>query len=75
MIEFKGVHHPKSAILGALFFYHRYAVSYCALEKTRSERGPAVDRATLNRRIVSFKPAIAARAKARKWADCHTAFS
>ncbi len=27
MIEFKGVHYPKSVILHAVFFYLRYAVS------------------------------------------------
>ena len=28
VIEFKGVHYPKSVILHAVFFYLRYAVSY-----------------------------------------------
>ncbi len=41
MIEFKGVHYPKSVILRAVFFYLRYAVCYRDLEeivadKTRS---------------------------------------
>lgn len=33
MIDFKGVHCPKSAILHAVFFYVRYAVSYRDLEE------------------------------------------
>nr|WP_255613899.1 hypothetical protein [Pseudogemmobacter faecipullorum] len=33
VIEFKGVHYPKSVILYAVFFYVRYAVSYRDLEE------------------------------------------
>ncbi len=39
MIEFKGVHYPKSVILQAVFFYLRYAVSYRDLEEILAERG------------------------------------
>ena len=39
MIEFKGVHYPKSVILHAVFFYLRYAVSYRDLEEILVERG------------------------------------
>lgn len=66
MIEFKGVHYPKSVILHAVFFYLRYAVSYRDLEGILAERGVKVDHATLNRWVVKFAPLIAARAQAKK---------
>jgi putative transposase len=66
VIEFKGVHYPKSVILHAVFFYLRYAVSYRDLEEIMAERGVKVDHATLNRWVVKFAPLIAARAQARK---------
>lgn len=66
MIEFKGVHYPKSVILHAVFFYLRYAVSYRDLEEILAERGLAVNHATLNRWVVKFAPQIAAQAQARK---------
>ncbi|MBA84575.1 MAG: IS6 family transposase [Thalassobius sp.] len=66
MIEFKGMHYPKSVILHAVFFYLRYAVSYRDLEEIIAERGVKVDHATLNRWVVKFAPLIAARAQARK---------
>ena len=62
MIEFKGVHYPKSVILYAVFFYVRYAVSYRDLEEILGERGVTVDHAPLNRWVVKFAPLIAARA-------------
>jgi len=66
VIEFKGVHYPKSVILHAVFFYVRYAVSYRDLEEILTERGVTVDHATLNRWVVKFAPLIAAQAHARK---------
>ena len=66
VIDFKGVHYPKSVILHAVFFYLRYAVSYRDLEEILAERGVVVDHATLNRWVVKFAPLIAARAQARK---------
>ncbi|MDB6179738.1 IS6 family transposase [Paracoccus sp. Z330] len=66
MIEFKGVHYPKSVILHAVFFYLRYAVSYRDLEEIMAERGVKVDHATLNRWVVKFAPLIAVQAQARK---------
>ncbi|MQQ09596.1 IS6 family transposase [Epibacterium sp. SM1979] len=66
MIDFKGVHYPKSVILPAVFFYVRYGVSYRDLEEILAERGVSVDRATLNRWVVKFAPLIADRARARK---------
>lgn len=66
MIEFKGVHYPKSVILHAVFFYVRYAVSYRDLEEILAERGVTVDHATLNRWVVKFAPQIAAQAQAKK---------
>ncbi len=75
MIDFKGVHYPKSVILHAVFFYVRYAVTYRDLEEILAERGVAVDHATLNRWVVKFAPLIADRAQARKrrtarWGGC-----
>jgi len=66
VIDFKGVHYPKSVILHAVFFYVRYAVSYRDLEEILAERGIGVDHATLNRWVVKFAPLIADRAQARK---------
>ncbi len=66
MIEFKGVQFPKSAILFAVFFYVRYAVSFRDLEEIMAERGVLVDHATLNRWVVKYAPLIAAQAQARK---------
>ncbi|AWD23618.1 IS6 family transposase [Fuscovulum blasticum] len=66
MIDFKGVHYPKSVILHAVFFYLRYAVSYRDIEEILAERGVKVDHATLNRWVVKFSPLIAARAQAGK---------
>lgn len=66
MIDFKGVHYPKSVILHAVFFYLRYAVSYRDLEEILAERGVTVDHATLNRWVVKFAPLIADRAQTRK---------
>ena len=66
MIDFKGVHYPKSVILHAVFFYVRYAVSYRDLEEILAERGVSVDHATLNRWVVKFAPLLAVRAQARK---------
>lgn len=33
MIDFKGVHYPKTVTLHAVFFYVRYAISYRDLEE------------------------------------------
>lgn len=66
MIDFKGVHYPKSVILHAVFFYLRYAVSYRDPEEILVERGVTVDHDTLNRWAVKFAPLIAARAQSRK---------
>ena len=66
MIDFKGVHYPRSVILYAVLFYVRYAVSYRDLEEILAERGITVDHATLNRWVVKFAPLIADRAQARK---------
>ena len=66
MIEFKGVHYPKSIILHAVFFCLCYAVSYRDLEEIMAERGLIVDHATLNRWVVKFALLIAAEAQARK---------
>lgn len=66
VIEFKGVHYPRSVILHAVLFHLRYAVSYRDLEDILAERGVTVNHATLNRWVVKFSPMIAVRAQARK---------
>lgn len=66
VIDFKGVHYPKSVILFAVFFYVRYAVSYRDLEEIMAERGVTVDHAILNRWVVKFSPLIAVNAQGRK---------
>lgn len=66
VVDFEGVHDPKSVILHAVFFYVRYAVSYRDLKQILAKRGVRVDHATLNRWVVNFAPQIAARAQARK---------
>jgi len=66
MVDFKGVHYPKTVIVHAVFFYLRYAVAYRDLEEIMAERGVEVDHATLNRWVVKFAPLIAARAQTRK---------
>lgn len=72
MIDFKGMHYPKTVILQAVFFYVRYAVSYRHLEEILAERGVAVDDATLNRWVVKYSPLIAATAQARKRATARS---
>lgn len=66
MIDFKGNHYPKDAVLYAVFFYVRYAVSYRDLEEILAERGLTVDHTTLNRWVVKYAPLIAAEAQKRK---------
>ena len=61
MIDFKGSQYPKDVILYAVFFYVRYAVSYRDLEEIMEERGVEVDHATLNRWVVKYCDAKAAR--------------
>jgi len=70
LISFKGNHFPKDVVLFAVFFYVRYPVSYRDLEEILQERGVDVDHATLNRWVVRYSPAIAAKAKARKRPVC-----
>ncbi|NRA85931.1 MAG: IS6 family transposase [Rhizobiales bacterium] len=66
MISFSGNHFPKQAILYAVFFYVRYAVSYRDLEEIMAERGVTVDHATLNRWVVKYSPLISSQAQRRK---------
>ncbi|MFC7067924.1 IS6 family transposase [Brucella rhizosphaerae] len=66
MVDFKGVHFPKSVILYAVFFYVRYSVSYRDLQEIMAERGVEIDHATLNRWVVKYPPQIAAQALRRK---------
>ncbi|NRA87155.1 MAG: IS6 family transposase [Rhizobiales bacterium] len=66
MISFSGSHFPKDAILYAVFFYVRYAVSYRDLEEIMAERGVTVDHATLNRWVIKYSPLISGQAQRRK---------
>jgi putative transposase len=70
LISFKGGYVPKDAVLFAVFFCVRYPVSYRDLEEIMQERGVDVDHTTLNRWVVRYSPAIAAKAKARKRPVC-----
>ncbi len=65
-MSFKGARYPKSAILYAVYFYVRYAVSHRDLEEIMAERGVDVDHATLNRWVVKFSTALAAKAQKQK---------
>lgn len=60
--DFKGTHYPQSAMLHAVFFCVRHAVSYRDLEEILAERSVVLDHATLNRWMVKFAPLIAGRA-------------
>ena len=66
VIDFKGVHFPKSVILYAVFFYVRYCVSYRDLQEIMAERGVEFDHATLNRWVIRYAPQIADQAQKRK---------
>jgi putative transposase len=66
IVDFKGVHFPKEAILYVVFFYLRYPGFYRDLEEIMEERGVDVDHGTLNRWVVKFAPLMAAQAQSRK---------
>ncbi|WP_347988508.1 IS6 family transposase [Methylomonas sp. AM2-LC] len=66
MINFRGAHYPKDAILYAVYFYVRYGVSYRDLEEILEERGVHVDHSTLNRWVIRYSPMIAEAAKKSK---------
>ncbi|WP_298937413.1 IS6 family transposase [uncultured Ruegeria sp.] len=66
MIDFKGVHYPRSVILFAVYFYVRYGVSYRDLEEIMAERGVTVDHATLNRWVLKYSPQVAQMEQKRK---------
>ena len=59
MINFRGAHYPKDAILYAVYFYVRYGISYRDLEEILEERGVHVDHSTLNRWVIRYSPMIA----------------
>lgn len=65
-VELNGAHFPKSVIMHAVFFYVRYPVSYRDLQEILTERGVAVDHATLNRWVTRYAPQIAGQAQLRK---------
>ncbi|QFT29456.1 hypothetical protein FIV00_03080 [Labrenzia sp. THAF82] len=70
MIRFNGSQFPKVVVVFAVFFYVRYGVSYRDLEEIMEERGVDLDHTTLNRWVIRYSPAIAAKVKARKRPVC-----
>jgi len=66
MVDFKGVHFPKEAILYAVFFYLRRPGSYRDLEEIMEERGAEVNHTILNRWLVKLAPLVSAQAQSRK---------
>jgi len=68
-IDFQGSYYPKDAILYAVFFYVRYAVSYHNLEEVMAERGLQADHTMLNRGAMKYSPSIAKAAQFRKITD------
>ena len=66
MLGFEETHFPKDVILYTGFFSVRYGVSYPVLAVTMEERGVNVAHATLNRWVIRYAPAIAAKAQSQK---------
>ena len=66
VIRFTGSNYPRHAIVHAVYFHVRSAVSYRDLGEILAERGVHVDHASLNRSVVKYAPLIAAEAQKRK---------
>lgn len=66
MISLKGCQFPKDAVLYAVYFYLRYAVSYRELEEIMAERGVQVDHATRIRWVAKYPPMIVVSAQSKK---------
>jgi DDE domain len=58
MIEFKGSHFGRAAILGAVRWYMAYPISYRQLEEMLEEHGVEVDHSTLNRWVLKYVPLL-----------------
>jgi putative transposase len=56
--RFKGCHFPKCIVLQAVYWYHRYALSYRDIEELMDERGIDVDHATLQRWVFKYTPLL-----------------
>ena len=56
MIDFKGSQFEREIILWGVRWYVAYPISYRQLEEMMSERGVAVDHATLNRWVIKYAP-------------------
>ena len=54
MIEFKGSHFERDAIVWGIRWYVAYPISYRQLEEMMEERGVEVDHSTLNRWVVKY---------------------
>ncbi len=57
-LTFKGSHFPKCIILQAVFWYHRYALSYRDIEELMEERGVHVDHSSVQRWVVKYTPLL-----------------
>jgi putative transposase len=62
--KFSRLNEPKTN--HSVFFYVRYGVSYRDLEEIMEERGVNVDHVALNRWVIRYAPAIAAKAQSQK---------
>jgi putative transposase len=56
MISFKGAPFVQDMILTCVHGYGAYPLSYRQLEELLQERGVAVDPATINRWVLSYRP-------------------
>jgi putative transposase len=66
MVDFKGVHFPKEAVLICVRWYLAYPLSYRNIEEMMAERGLNVDHSTLNRWVVKFAPLLEKEFRSRK---------
>jgi putative transposase len=66
MIEFKGSHFERAAILWGVRWYIAYPISYRQLEEMMGERGVEVDHSTLNRWVLKYVPLLEKQFRARK---------
>lgn len=65
MIDFKGVHYPKSVVLHAVFFYLRYPFSYRDLEEIMQERGVVTFQVEGREAVRTLRRSVTARLRPR----------
>ena len=66
MIEFKGSHFEREAILWAVRWYVAYPISYRQLEEMMEERSVEVDHSTINRWVAGHVPPLEQHSRASK---------